>query len=156
MPAVPITRRRVEFVLVPLIAAFCMAFIIGAIVLDRDGRPCPQPNWKNHLSLSLTGSYAGISSASAITACSGVGCVPAPPAFAKSSTGNSSLLTQQDDGSWLLTLGAQPPSAVSLSVYDRSGNVLASESTALNWTRVSGDERCGGRMAGINMVLDVP
>ncbi|MFQ4148718.1 hypothetical protein AAGW05_08490 [Arthrobacter sp. LAPM80] len=156
MPAVPSTRRRVELVLVPLVAAFCMAVVIGTIVLNREGSPCPSPSWDNHVSLSLSGSVADAAHASAVTACTGAECVPAPPAFVMESTGNTSVLSHQLDGSWLMTVGAQPPSAVSFRVYDHSGNVLAAQTTALNWTRVSGDERCGGRMAGINVVLAVP
>lgn len=156
MPAAPTTRRRVELVLIPLVAAFCMAFIIGAIVLDRDGGACPTPNWSNRLSLSLAGSYSSSTSASAVTACSGTDCIPQVPAFAKASTGNTQVLTHQTDGSWLLTLGAQPPQALSFRVFDHNGKVLAAQTTALNWTRVSGNERCGGRMDGINVVLDMP
>ncbi|SEE92106.1 hypothetical protein SAMN04489740_3105 [Arthrobacter alpinus] len=156
MPAVPLSRRRVEFVLVPLVAAFCMAFIIGALVLDRDSRPCPQPNWNNQLSVSLSGSLESTSNVSAITACAGTSCTPAEPTFAKGSSGNTSVLVHQQDGTWLLTLGAQPPSAVSFRLFDENGTVLAAQSTALNWTRVTGDERCGGRMAGISLMLNVP
>ena len=53
-------------------------------------------------------------------------------------------------------VGAQPPKAISFRVFDENGKVLAAQTTALNWTRVSGNERCGGRMAGINVVLDIP
>lgn len=156
MPAVPTTRRRVELVLIPLVAAFCMAFIIGAIVLDRDGGTCPTANWNNRLSLSLAGSQSASDSAAAVTACSGTDCVPQAPTFAKASTDGTRVLTQQQDGSWLLMVGAQPPKSLSFSVYDHNGKVLAAQTTALNWTRVSGNERCGGRMAGINVVLDMP
>ncbi|MET4002386.1 MULTISPECIES: hypothetical protein [Arthrobacter] len=152
MPAVPLTRRRVELVLVPLVAAFCMAFIIGAIVLDRDSGPCPAPTWNNQLTLSLTGNV----DAGAVTACSGTECVPLPPTFAKSSAKNSGMLTQQKDGSWLFKVATNPPKAVTFRVYDKAWNVVAAQSTALNWTRISGDERCGGRMASINVVLNVP
>ncbi len=156
MPAAPTTRRRVELVLIPLIAAFCMAFIIGAIVLDRDGGVCPTPNWSNQLSLSLAGNHSNSAHAASVTACSGTDCVPQVPAFAKASTGSTRVLTHQEDGSWLLMVGAQPPKAISFRVFDENGKVLAAQTTALNWTRVSGNERCGGRMAGINVVLDIP
>lgn len=156
MRAVPLSRRRVEFILVPLVAAFCMAFIIGALVLDRDGRPCSVPNWDNHLSISLAGSLASTSNVSAITACAGTSCTPASPTFAKSSSGDTKILVHQQDGSWLLTLGAQPPSSINFRMFDESGKVLAAQSTSLNWTRVSGDERCGGRMADISAMLNVP
>ncbi|WP_343318915.1 hypothetical protein AAFM46_00465 [Arthrobacter sp. TMP15] len=154
MPAAPTTRRRVELILVPLVSAFCMAFIIGAIVLDRDSAPCPSPTWDNNLSLSLGNS--GSVKAAAVTACPDADCVPTSPTFAKSSLGDSRILTQQRDGSWLLVLGAPPPTAVSFRVYDQDGKLLATQSTALNWTRVSGNERCGGRMANINVAFDVP
>ncbi|MGO2541520.1 MAG: hypothetical protein ACTH8J_10265 [Specibacter sp.] len=156
MPAAPTTRRRVELVLVPLVAAFCMAVIIGTIVLDRDRGQCPSPTWNNNVTLSLAGSVLNSANAAAITACAGADCTPTGPVFAKSATGNTRVLTHQDDGSWLLTLGAQPPSALNFRVYDQNGKILAAQSTALNWTRVSGNERCGGRMAGMNVVLDVP
>ncbi|MEO6529324.1 MAG: hypothetical protein ABI563_04480 [Specibacter sp.] len=152
MPVAPNTRRRVELLLVPLVAAFCMALIIGAIVLDRDGGPCTTPNWDNHLTLTLSDS----SRAASVTACSGSECVPTDPTFARSGTGNTRLLTHQKDGSWLLNVGAQPPAAISFRVFDQSGNVLAAQSTALNWTRVSGNERCGGRMADVKVGLNVP
>lgn len=152
MPVAPFSRRRVELVLVPIVAAFCMAFIISAIVLDRDAGPCPTPNWNNQLTLSLTGNVQ----AAAVTACAGVDCVPAPPTFAKSSTESSGLLTHQKDGSWLFNVAANPPKSVSFRVYDRNWNVVAAQSTALNWTRISGNETCGGRMSPINVVLNVP
>lgn len=152
MPVAPTTRRRVELLLVPLVAAFCMALIIGAIVLDRDGGPCTTPNWDNHLTLTLSDS----SRAANVTACSGSECVPMAPTFARSATGNTRLLAHQKDGSWLLNVGAQPPTAISFRVFDQAGNVLAAQSTVLNWTRVSGNERCGGRMADITVGLNVP
>lgn len=156
MPAAPTTRRRVELVLVPIVAAFCMAFIISAIVLDRDRGACPSPTWNNHLSLSLAGNAVESSEASAVTACVGKDCVPLSPSIAKSSNGNTKLLAHQKDGSWLLTLGAQPASSINFNVYDQNGKVLAAQSTKVNWTRVSGNERCGGPMADVGMVLDVP
>ncbi|MDO5754577.1 hypothetical protein, partial [Arthrobacter sp.] len=121
MPAAPTTRRRVELVLIPLVAAFCMAFIIGAIVLDRDGGSCPAPNWNNHLSLSLAGNQSSNSTATAVTACSGTDCVPQSPTFAKMSAGGTRMLTHQKDGSWMLTVGALPPKTLNFSVYDQNG-----------------------------------
>ena len=156
MPAAPTTRRRVELVLIPLVAAFCMAFIIGAIVLDRDGGSCPAPTWNNHLSLSLAGNQGNNATAAAVTACSGTDCVPQSPTFAKMSAGGTRMLTHQKDGSWILTVGALPPKTLNFRVYDQNGKVLATQTTALNWTRVSGTERCGGRMANINVVLNMP
>ncbi|WP_146233405.1 hypothetical protein [Arthrobacter psychrolactophilus] len=156
MRAVRLSRRRVEFILVPLVAAFCMAFIIGALVLDRDSRPCPPANWNNYLSVSLTGSLLSTSNVSAITACTSASCTPASPTFAKGTSDNSELLVHQQDGTWLLKLDAQPPSALNFRVFDASGKVLTAQSTALNWTRVTGDERCGGRMADIGLLLSVP
>lgn len=156
MRAVRLSRRRVEFILVPLVAAFCMAFIIGALVLDRDSRPCPPANWNNYLSVSLTGSLLSTSNVSAITACTSASCTPASPTFAKGTSDNSELLVHQQDGTWLLKLDAQPPSALNFRVFDASGKVLTAQSTALNWTRVTGDERCGGRMADIGLLLNVP
>ncbi len=137
-----------------------MAFIIGAIVLDRDGRPCPSPNWNNQVTLSLSGGPAGMTNAAAVTACTSTDCVPAAPATvaaaALHSIANNRVLTPQADGSWLLTVGAQPPNSVNFSVFDRNGALLATQSTALNWTRISGNERCGGRMAGLHVVVDMP
>ncbi|MHA7305560.1 hypothetical protein ACX80E_09990 [Arthrobacter sp. TMN-49] len=152
MPVASTTRRRVELVLVPLVAAFCMSLIIGAIVLDRDVRPCSAPNWENHLTLTLSES----AKAASVTACSGSDCVPMAPTFAQGATGSTRLLAHQEDGSWRLNVGSQPPTAISFRVFDRAGNVLAAQSTALNWTRVTGNERCGGRMAEIKMGLNVP
>lgn len=160
MPAAPTTRRRVELVLVPLVAAFCMAFIIGAIVLDRDGRPCPSPNWNNQVTLSLSGGLAGTTNAAAVTACTSTDCVPAAPATvaaaALHSIANNRVLTPQADGSWLLNVGSQPPNSINFSVFDHNGALLATQSTALNWTRISGNEHCGGRMAGLHVVVDMP
>lgn len=161
MSAAPTTRRRVELVLVPLVAAFCMAFVIGAIVLDRDRGPCPSPNWGNQLTLSLAGNLTGMTHAAAVSACSGAECVPVAPGTSAAAAAlhvvdNTRSLTQQKDGTWLLNVGAQPPNAINFSVYDHNGKVLATEAASLNWTRVSGDERCGGRMAGINVVLEMP
>ncbi len=163
MSAVPTRRRRVELVLVPLVAAFCMAFIIGAIVLDRDRGPCPPANWNNQLTLSLTGSLSGITHADSVTACTGTDCTPMAPATAASaasaalpSNQSNRVLTQQKNGSWLLNIGTKPPQTLKFSVFDQAGNVITTQTTALNWTRVAGDERCGGRMAGMNVVVDVP
>lgn len=161
MPAVT-TRRRVELVLVPLVAAFCMAFIIGAIVLDRDRGACPPANWSNQLTLSLTGSLSGMANASAVTACTGTDCTPAaPPSAAAASAAlqaseGTRTLAQQPNGSWTLNVGAKLPRTVNFSVFDKSGNILATQSAALNWTRVSGNERCGGQMAGMSVVVDMP
>lgn len=152
MRAIPSTRRRVELVLVPLVAAFCMAFIIGAIIIDRDAGLCPTPTWKNQLTLSLTGDV----DATAVTACSGTDCVPLPPSFAKNATESPSVLTPQKDGTWLFDVAGTPPKSVSFRVYDQSWKVVAAQSAALNWTRVSGNERCGGHMAPIGVVLHVP
>ncbi len=66
------------------------------------------------------------------------------------------MLTHQKDGPWMLAVGALPPKTLSFRVYDQNGKVLATQTTALNWTRVSGTERCGGRMANIKVVLNMP
>lgn len=138
-----------------------MAFVIGAIVLDRDRGVCPSPNWNNQLTLSLAGNFNSTTHAAAVSACTGAECVPAAPgtsaaAAALHSVDNTRSLTPQKDGTWLLNVGTQPPNAVNFSVFDHAGNVLATESTALNWTRISGNERCSGPMAGINVVMDMP
>lgn len=156
MPAAPTARRRVEMILVPIVAAFCMASIIAAIVLDRDRGNCPSPTWNNHLTLSLSGNAVSSSEAAAITACFGSDCVPSPPAFANSSSGSSPNLVEQKDGTWLLTVGYQPSSSIGFRVYDQNGRVLAAQSTKVNWTRVTGNERCGGRMADVSMSLEMP
>ena len=138
-----------------------MALVIGAIVLDRDGGPCPSPSWNNHLTLSLAGNLNGMTHAAAVSACIGAECVPLAPvtsaaAAALQPVGNNRSLTPQKNGTWLLNLGAQPPNSVNFSVFDQNGKVLATQSAALNWTRVSGSERCGGRMEGINVVMNMP
>lgn len=155
MPAVPPPRRRVQLFLVPLVAACCMAFIIGAIVIDRESTACPSPTWSNQLNLKLAGNSAHAAQAAAITACMGAECVPATPAFAKTSSGTTRALTHEDDGTWRLSLGPQSASTISFTVYDRGGTVLSSQSAQVNWTRISGNERCGGAMADVGMVLDV-
>lgn len=162
MPAAPTTRRRVELVIVPLVAAFCMAFIIGAIVLDRDGGPCPPATWSNQLTLSLTGSLSGMAQAAAVTACTGADCTPTPPPSAAAASAalqageGTRALVQQPNGSWTLNVGAKLPRTLNFRVFDNSGKILATQSAALNWTRVSGNERCGGQMAGMNVVVDMP
>lgn len=155
MPAFFMSRRRVEIVVVPLVAAFCMAFIIGAIVLDRDRGTCPPATWSNNLTLNLTGNTHTTEQATSITACFGADCIPLGPAFAKSSSGNSRMLKPQPDGSWLLKVGARPASNITFRVFDQSGRVLASKATKVNWTRVSGNERCGGRMADVHLSFDL-
>lgn len=141
-----------------------MAFIIGAIVLDRDRGPCPPANWNNQLTLSLAGSLSGITNAAAVTACTGADCTPMAPTTSAAAGASAALpsnqsnraLTRQQNGSWLMNIGTKPPQTVKFSVFDHAGNVLATQTTALNWTRVAGNERCGGRMAGMNVVVDVP
>lgn len=128
--------------------------------MDRDGGTCPAANWNNQLTLSLAGSLSGMTHAAAVTACTGAQCTPMAPSSAAAaslhSAENNRVLTHQRDGSWLLNVGSQPPRTVNFRVFDHSGNVLATQSADLNWTRVSGNERCGGRMAGINVVMDMP
>lgn len=156
MPAIPFTRRRVELVLVPMMAALCMAFIIGAIVTDRDAGPCPPPGWHNQVSLTLAGDTRTVAQSQSVTACSGAGCIPLAPTFAKNtveSNGSASLLTHQADGSWLLDVSPQPPSIFTFRVYDHAGKLLAQQSNTLNWTRVGGSEQCGGPMATMKILL---
>ncbi len=156
MPAVFTPRRRVQLFVVPLVAAFCMAFIIGAIVLDREGADCPSPTWNNQLHLQLSPTSAKAVQPAAVTACMGEECVPLAPAFAKASSGTTRALIHERDGSWQLSLGAQPAGTISFTVYDKNGAVLSNQSTKVNWTRISGNERCGGAMADVSMVLDMP
>jgi hypothetical protein len=156
MSAAPNARFRVELVLVPLVAAVCMAFIIGAIVLDKGAGSCPQPNWHNHLTLSLSGSPSAVSSVSAITACAGSNCVPMNPTFAKLATGAPSLLARQGDGSWVLNVDTEPPTAVTFRAYDAAGNLLIQQSDTFNWTRVGGTEQCGGPMGAMTVPLRLP
>lgn len=153
MPAVSPPLRRVQLFLVPLIATFCMAFIIGAIILDSDGAACPPPTWKNQLSLELTGNDATAAEAAAITACMGADC--ASPGSTKNRAGTTRALIHENDGSWRLSLGPQPASTINFTVYDRRGAVLSSQSAQVNWTRISGSERCGGAMADVGMVLEL-
>lgn len=154
MPAVSPPRRRVQLFLVPLIATFCMAFIIGAIILDNDAAVCPTPTWNNQLSLQLAGNDATAAKAAAITACMGADCVP--PGSTTNRAGTTRALIHEDDGSWRLSLGSQPASTINFTIYDREGAVLSSQSAQVNWTRISGSERCGGAMADVGMVLDLP
>lgn len=153
MPVIAPSRRRVELVLVPIMAAVCMAFIIGAIVLDTNAGSCPSPNWHNKVTLTLAGSHAP--EASAITSCAGTDCIPPAPAQAEKSAAGSGSLTHQPNGSWVLTTGAAPPSVVTFSIFDAAGKLLAQQSNSLNWTRVGGSERCGGPMAGMQLNLHV-
>lgn len=154
MPAMPPPRRRVELVLVPVMAALCMAFIIGAIVLDTNAGTCPPQNWHNRVTLTLTGNHAA--EAAAVTVCAGATCAPPAPTVAKAASVDSSLLAHQANGSWVLNTGAAPPPVVTFRVFDVTGKVLAQQSNSLNWTRVGGSERCGGPMAGMQVGIRVP
>ncbi|WP_442213232.1 hypothetical protein [Specibacter sp. RAF43] len=150
------SRRRVELVVIPVMAALCMAFIIGAIVLDRDAGSCPPASWHNHVSVTLAGNHDAVAAAAAVTACTGSACIPLSPTFARNSAGGTGLLAHQPDGSWVLSVGSKPPAHVTFSVFDASGTVLARASNALNWTRVAGTEKCGGPMAEVRVLLQLP
>ncbi|WP_104091036.1 hypothetical protein [Arthrobacter sp. GMC3] len=159
MPVTPFTRRRVELVLVPMVAALCMAFIIGAIVMDRDSGSCPPSAWHNQVNLTLAGDTSTAAKANAVTACAGSKCVPLTPTFAKNASSggaSASLLTHEADGSWVLDVGSQPPNSLTFRVFDVAGNLLAQQSTAMNWTRVGGSEQCGGPMAAMKVFLRLP
>lgn len=156
MSVSPSTRRRAELVLIPLLAALSMALIIGAIVVDRDSGTCPSANWHNHVSLTLSGDQAEYARVSTITACEGSKCVPLAPTFAKKTSDSSILLSHQGDGSWILNVGSKPPASLTFSAFDSSGNLLAQQSSALNWTRVGGSEQCGGPMDSMKVLLQVP
>ncbi|MFC8304259.1 hypothetical protein ACFUCV_11300 [Specibacter sp. NPDC057265] len=156
MPAVPPPRRRVQLFLVPLIAAFCMAFIIGAIVMDRDGAACPAASWDNHLNLKLLADGADAKEAAAVTACMGAKCVAHAQDSTKTTSGTTRALIHEANGSWQLSLGAQAVSTIDFTVYDKNGAVLATRTTQVNWTRISGSERCGGAMADVGVVLEMP
>lgn len=155
MPAVRSSRRRVELVLVPFVAALCMAFIIGAIVMDKDAVACPPATWHNHVTLALAGDPDATARVSAVTACTGSKCVPLTPTFAKNAPGGSAMLSRQPDGSWLLDAGSQPASVITFRAFDAAGNVLAQQSSTLNWTRVGGNEKCGGPMASMKVPLSM-
>ncbi|GAA4655668.1 hypothetical protein [Arthrobacter cryoconiti] len=156
MPAAPTTRRRVELVFVPIMAALCMAFIIGAIVLDKDPAACPAATWANTLKVTLTGSQSAVAGAANITACAGSTCIPLNPMFAKNAPNATDILAREANGSWVFVMGEQPPSAVTLRVFDTAGNLLTQESRTLNWTRVGGTEQCGGPMAAMRVQVQVP
>lgn len=155
MSAVRPPRRRVEFLLVPFVAALCMAFIIGAIVMDKDSGGCPAPSWRNHVTLTVAGNEAAVARVDAVTACDGAKCVPLTPTFARQADGGSAMLARQPDGSWLLNVGAQPSSSVTFSAFDAAGKVLGQQSNILNWTRVGGNEKCGGPMAALKVSLNL-
>ncbi|NVM96285.1 hypothetical protein [Arthrobacter wenxiniae] len=156
MPAVPPPRRRVEFLLVPFVAAVCMAFIIGAIVMDKDTGGCPPASWHNHVALTLAGNQATAARVDAVTACAGAKCVPLTPTFAKNAPGGAALLARQPNGSWLLNVGTQPSSSMTFRAFDAAGNVLGQQSATLNWTRVGGNEKCGGPMGALKVALSLP
>ncbi|WP_160318944.1 hypothetical protein [Arthrobacter sp. ERGS1:01] len=137
-------------------AALCMAFIIGAIVIDRDSGACPPSNWHNHIALTLAGNQARVDEAAAITACTGARCIPPAPTFAKNASAGNGLLSRQEDGSWLFTVGSVPPSSVTFRTFDVAGNMLSQQSNVLNWTRVGGTEQCGGPMGTMRVVVRVP
>lgn len=148
-------RRRVELVAVPLVATLCMVFIIGAIVLDRNNGSCPAANWENKVTLTLGGNPMSIAAASAVTSCVGVNCKPADPRFAKSSADHTELLLHQSDGTWLYSPQTAAPVNVTFKVFNASGQILAEQSYALNWTRVGGTEHCGGPMAPMKVPLQL-
>ncbi|PYI64962.1 hypothetical protein CVV68_20190 [Arthrobacter livingstonensis] len=145
-----------ELVLVPFVAAVCMAFIIGAIVMDNDSGGCPTATWHNHVTLSLAGDQATAARVSAVTTCAGAKCAPPTPTFAKNARNGSAMLTRQPDGAWLLDVGTKPSPTVTFRAFDAAGNVLGQQSNTLNWTRVGGNEKCGGPMAAMKVVLSLP
>lgn len=155
MPVVPPARRRVELIAVPLLAALCMAFIIGAIVLNKNSASCPPTSWHNRVNVTLGGDQPRMAAAAAITACSGSKCVPLSPTFARSSANFNNLLATHEQGGWFFNVGQLPPTALTFRVYDSKGNVLAQQSNSLNWTRVGGSEICGGPMGQMNVLLSV-
>ena len=142
--------------MVPFVAALCMAFIIGAIVTDKDSGGCPQAAWHNHLTLTLAGNGDTAERVHAVTACGGSKCVPLTPTFAKNSPTGAAMLSRQQDGSWLLAVGTQPSSTLTFRAFDAAGNVLVQQSNTLNWTRVGGNDKCGGPMAAMNVALTLP
>ncbi|MCQ9165243.1 MULTISPECIES: hypothetical protein [unclassified Arthrobacter] len=156
MPAVRPPRRRVEFFVVPFVAAVCMAFIIGAIVMDKDSGGCAPASWHNRVMLTLAGNQATAAQVDSVTACVGAECVPLTPTFARKSSSGSVLLARQPDGSWQLKVGTQPASSVTFRAFDASGKVLGQQSNTLNWTRVGGNEKCGGPMADLHVDLQLP
>lgn len=133
-----------------------MAFIIGAIVMDKDSAACSPATWHNHVTLTLTGNPDAAVRVSAVTACTGSKCVPLTPTFAKNAPSGSAMLSRQPDGSWLLDAGTQPAPGITFRAFDAAGNVLAQQSNTLNWTRVGGNEKCGGPMAAVKVPLYVP
>jgi len=137
-------RRRVELVLVPIVAALCMAFVIGAIVLDRDGANCPPAAWNNSVSVTPAG-HPGV--VAAMTACTGNGCLPPAPSFARTATDGSGKLVRADNGSWTLNTGSDFPGTVTFRAYDAGGNLLTQQTASLYWTRVGGTDHCGGPMS---------
>lgn len=153
MPVTPKARRQVELVIVPLLAALCMALVIGAIVLDRDAASCPPASWHNNVHVTLGGDHGITASAAAITACAGQKCTPLTPTFARSSASSTNLLAAHTDNTWVFDVGKTPPTLLTFRVYDASGKVLAQQSNSLNWTRVGGSEICGGPMAQLNVML---
>lgn len=148
-------RRRVELVAVPLMATLCMIFIIGAIVLDKNGGACPAVSWSNKVTLALSGNPTSMATASAVTACTGINCKPADPRFAKSSSDVSELLMRQSDGTWVYSPGSASPANVTFKVFDSNGQVLAERAYSLNWTRIGGSEQCGGPMAAMSVPLQL-
>ena len=137
-------RRRVELVLVPMVAALCMAFVIGAIVLDRDGVKCPPSSWNNSVTVTAAGDPGAVA---AMTACTGNGCLPPSPPFAQKSTTGSGKLVHAANGSWTLNTGDEIPGTVTFRAYGASGNLLSQTTASLYWTRVGGSEHCGGPMS---------
>jgi hypothetical protein len=137
-------RRRVELVLVPMVAALCMAFVIGAIVLDRDGANCPAAGWDNAVDVTAAGHPDAVA---AMTACTGTGCLPPAPSFSRTATNGSGKLMRSGDNSWTLKTGKDIPGTVTFRAFDAAGNLLTQQTASLYWTRVGGSESCGGPMS---------
>lgn len=131
-----------------------MAFVIWAVVMDRDipGTVCPDLGWTNSVKVLTTGSSDPVS---AMTACQGNGCVPTPPSALTNATPGSSL-THDGGNSWTLNLATAAPAQITVQAYDADGKVLTKQSYSLNWTRVGGNEVCGGPMTTAAIEMSVP
>ncbi|WP_125615756.1 hypothetical protein [Specibacter cremeus] len=145
-------RRHVELVLVPIVAAIAMAFVVGAIMLHRDGT-CPAAGWSNAVKVATHGNLDDVA---AVTSCAGLGCVPQGPSFANRAKNGVGLLVDDGRGKFVLNVGMADPTSVTLRAFDSSGRVLAQQRYELNWTRVGGTQECGGPMVTDQLALAIP
>lgn len=71
--------------------------------------------------------------------------LPLTPASASSAPPASPYTTSRvDDRTWHVSLMMRAPTTVTIKAYAAGGGVLARREVQLDWTRVGGNEACGG------------